>query len=256
MASLRKRDVLSIVENPVRSNIIIRLTKAGKAAYSDLLDSAGPIEALDSRGNFNYHLNFLLENRIIQKEGMVYRLTDKGQAIAQFLREVDQAWKEIEIKMRGDHMSIVGYAEEFEKETGIKMQKAIGERKLKGRVGMIHDETNVIGILDEDECEDEFFGGYIEIPIDELKFYVDESEWKGEKHNLYVLGHTSFAYRVSPRLFGSVLQYMQRNYDEAHLLADVVKPMPFMIRAKTLHERYDGPAFMIAPITPGTFKKK
>mgnify|MGYP001084240493 CR=1 FL=1 len=117
---MRKRDVLSIVENPVRSDIIMRLDEAGKAAYSDLLDSAGIIEVLDSRGNFNYHLNFLLENSIVVKEGIVYRLTDRGRAIAQFVKEVNHVWNQIEHKLRGGYMDIVGYAEEFERETGIK----------------------------------------------------------------------------------------------------------------------------------------
>jgi len=104
---LRKRDVLSIVEIPVRSSIILRLDEASKAAYSDLLDSAGVIEVLDSRGNFNYHLNFLLENSIVVKEGMVYRLTDKGRAVAKFVKEVNQIWKKVEPKLRGGDMDLV-----------------------------------------------------------------------------------------------------------------------------------------------------
>ena len=66
---------------PVRSKIITRLYEAGKAAYSDLLDSAGLTEVLDSRGDFNYHLNFLLQNSIATKDGVVYHLRDRGRAI-------------------------------------------------------------------------------------------------------------------------------------------------------------------------------
>jgi len=38
------------------------------------------------------------------------------------------------------------------------------------------------------------------------------------------------------------------NFGEAHLFADKKKPMPFMLRAKRLGERYEGPAFLIAPV--------
>jgi len=34
----------------------------GMVAYSDLLESTSLRGSLDSRGNFNYHLNFLLKN--------------------------------------------------------------------------------------------------------------------------------------------------------------------------------------------------
>jgi len=230
---LRKRDVLSIVENPVRSNIIMRLDEAGKAAYSDLLDSAEVIEVLDSRGNFNYHLNFLLENSIVVKDGVVYRLTDKGRAVAQFVKEVNHVWEQIEPKLRGGYMSIVGYAEEFEKETGIKMHKTVDKRKLKGRIEMVMDEKSVIGLLDEEKCEDEYFSDYEEIQIADLKLCVEEAEWNNEKHNLYVFSHPDLTYHLSPYYSGSVLLYLQKNFGEAHLFADKKKPMPFMLRAKS-----------------------
>jgi len=247
--SLRKRDVLSIVEIPVRSNIILRLYEAGKAAYSDLLDSAGDIEVLDSRGNFNYHLNFLLKNSIVAKEGMVYRLTDKGRAIAKFIKEVNQIWKKVEPKLRGGHMDIVSYAEEFEREIGIRMNKKIAETKLKGRIEMVMDEKSVIGLLDEEKCEDDFFKDYEEIQISDMRLSVKIREDKnGKKFNHYVLGHPDLSYYLSPHYFGSALLYLQMNFGEARLFADKKKPMPFMLRAKKLGERYGGPAFLIAPV--------
>jgi len=252
---LRKRDILSIVEIPVRSNIIMHLDEAGKAAYSDLLDSAGLIEVLDSRGNFNYHLNFLLENSIVVKDGVVYRLTDKGRAIAQFVKEVNHVWKQIEPRLRGDYMSIVSYAEEFEKETGIKMRKTVEKRKLKGRIEIVTEEKSVIGLVDEEKCEDEFFSDYEEIQIAGLKLCVEEAEWNNEKHTLYVFGHPDLTYHLSPHYSGAVLLYLQRNFGEAHIFADKKKPMPFMLRAEKLRERYQGPALMIAPVALGPYKK-
>lgn len=96
---------MSIVESDVRSDTIMRLYEAGKAAYSDLLDSAGVTDVLGSRGNFNYHLNYLLDNSLVVKEGMVYKLTDKGRAMARFIGEVKASWKEIDPKLQ--HLSLI-----------------------------------------------------------------------------------------------------------------------------------------------------
>ena len=246
---MRKRDALSIVENPVRSNIIMRLDQAGKAAYSDLLDSAGVIGILDSRGNFNYHLNFLLQNSIVVKDGVVYRLTDKGRAIAQFVKEVNLFWKKIEPKLRGGHVSIFSYAEEFERETGIKMQKKVAKRCARAhRIGEIMDEKSVVCLFDEEKCEDKFFSNHEEIQIVDLKLCVKETEWKNEKRHLYVFGHPDLTYLLSPYYLGSVLSYLQHSFGEAHIFANMKKPMPFLLRAKKLQERYEGPALMIAPV--------
>lgn len=245
---MKMKDALSIVENTVRCNIIMRLDEAGKAAYSDLLDAAGIVGILDSRGNFNYHLNFLLQNSIVIKNGLTYRLTDKGQAIAQFVKEVNLNWKQIEPKLRGDYVSILNCAEEFEKETGIKMQKTTAKRKLKERIEIITDEKSVICLLDEEKCKDEFFKNYEEIQTEDLRLQVKEATCKNEKHNLYIFGLPDLTYHLSPYYLGSVLQYLQTNFDEAHLFADKNQPMPFLLRAKKLQERYEGPAFMIAPV--------
>ena len=249
---MRKRDVMSIVEIPARRDIILRLEEAGRAAYSDLLDSAGVIEVLDSRGNFNYHLSFLLENSIVVKEGVIYRLTDKGRTVAQFIKEVDSIWNQIEPKLRGGYMSIVSYAEEFEKEVGIKMNKKIAERKLKGRIEMVTDEESVISLLNEEKCEDIFFSDYEEIQIDGMKLCVQETECDKEKHMLYIFGSPDLTYHLSPYYLGSVLLYLQKSFGEAHIYADRKKPMPFMLRAKKMYERYEGPAFMIAPVVLGS----
>jgi DNA-binding transcriptional ArsR family regulator len=96
VTSLNKSDVLSIVVDPTRNKIIRRLDEAGKAAYSDLLDSADYVRYLTSTGNFNYHLSFLLKNSVIVKEGVVYKLTSRGREIARFVKDVDQMWSELE----------------------------------------------------------------------------------------------------------------------------------------------------------------
>lgn len=254
---MRKRDVISIIEIPVRSNIIMRLDEAGKAAYSDLLDSAALREVLDSRGNFNYHLNFLLENSILVKEGAVYRLTDKGRAIAKFIKEVNQIWDQLEPKLRGGYMSLVSYAQEFEKETGIKMHTMVAGKKLKGRIEIVMDERQVICLFNEEQCEDEHFSNYEAVQLADLKLCMEVCEDKnGEKHTYYVFNHPDLTYRLSPYYLGSVLLYFERNFSEAHLFADTKKPFPFILRAKRLKERYEGPAFLIAPVIPKTSPEK
>jgi len=239
---------MSIAESDVRSDMIMRLYKAGKAAYSDLLDSAGATDVLDSRGNFNYHLNYLLDNSIIIKEGMVYKLTDRGRAIAQFINEVKASWKESEPKLRGSYVSILTYAEDFESECGIRMKEAACQGRFGGKIEVVGDERDIVCLMDEKSCEDEFFSSYEEIPITDLKLLVREAEWKHEKHNLYVLGHPDLTYYLSPDLFGSALRYLQHSFGEAHLYGDKKKPMPFISRARKSGERYEGPAFVIAPI--------
>ncbi len=110
-------------------------------------------------------------------------------------------------------MSLVGYAEEFEKEIGIKMHKTIAEKKLKGRIEMVMDEKSVIGVLDEEKCEDEYFGNYEEIQIEDLKLCVDVREDKdGKKYNYYVFGHPDLTYHLSPHYSGSVILYLHREF--------------------------------------------
>jgi DNA-binding transcriptional ArsR family regulator len=117
VASLRKEDVFSIAVDPTRNRIIKRLEEAGKAAYSDLLDSVDTVRHLTSTGNFNYHLEFLLKNSVITKDGPVYKLTDKGLEIARFIKDVDQSWSKLEPKLRGENMSIFSCAERFDRKS-------------------------------------------------------------------------------------------------------------------------------------------
>jgi len=75
------------------------------------------VRHLTSTGNFNYHLNFLLENSVITKDGIVYKLTKKGLEIARVLKDVDQNWNKLESTLRGERMSTFSCAEQFEEET-------------------------------------------------------------------------------------------------------------------------------------------
>lgn len=244
------RDVLSIVEISVRSSIIMRLDEAGKAAYSDLLDSAGPSEVLDSRGNFNYHLNFLLENSIVVKEGVVYHLTDKGRAIAHFVKEVNRIWKQIESKLGGGYVSIIGYAEEFEKETGIKMQNKSREGKLFDIAEMVMDESLVLGMILQEDCKGNVTKDCEEIRIEDLRLCMKEHEWQGKFYRTQGLSHSNLSYSLSPYYFGAVMKYIEKFYDGgAHLFAIKQKLAPFLVRAKGLGEAYEGPAFFVAPRT-------
>lgn len=154
---MRQRGVFSIIVDPTRNSIIRRLSEAGKAAYSDLLDSAEYVKHLTSTGTFNYHLNFLLENSVIVKDGIVYKLTKKGLEIAKFLKDVDQIWSKLESTLRGERMSIFSFAEQFEEETGTKMQKVASKFH---RIDLITDERKVIGLIAQEDCNKEFFAQY------------------------------------------------------------------------------------------------
>lgn len=85
-----------MIVDSTRNSVIRRLSEAGKAVYSDLLDSAECVRHLTGTGTFNHHLNFLLENSVIVKDGIVYKLTKKGLEIARFVKDVDQIWNKLE----------------------------------------------------------------------------------------------------------------------------------------------------------------
>lgn len=110
-----KKYVFSMIADPARNSIIRRLSEAGKAAYSNLLDSTKCVRYLISTGTFNYHLNFLLQNSVIVKDGIVCKLVEKGLEIARFVKGVDQIWNKLESTLRGERMSIFSFAEQFER---------------------------------------------------------------------------------------------------------------------------------------------
>lgn len=70
---------------------------------------------LTSTGTFNYHLDFLLQNSVIVKGGIVCKLVEKGLEIARFVKDVDQIWNKLELTLRGERMSIFSFAEQFER---------------------------------------------------------------------------------------------------------------------------------------------
>jgi len=242
---LRKRDVFSIIVDPTKNSIIRRLSEAGKAAYSDLLDSAEYMRHLTSTGTFNYHLNFLLENSVIVKDGVVYRLTKKGREIARFVKDVDQIWNKLESTLRGERMSIFSFAEQFEEETGTKMQKVTS--KLHG-IDFIADERRVIGLIAQEDCKTEFFEQYNPIRIEGFKLCLKECEKKGKMVKQLVFSHPDLGYHLSIQMLGIVYQFLENNFGEAHAFAVKKKPHPFLFRAAEMGKDYDGCAFIVAPV--------
>jgi hypothetical protein len=241
VTSLRKDDVFSIAVDQTRSKIVRRLEEAGKAAYSDLLDSAENVRHLTSTGNFNYHLDFLLKNSVITKDGTVYRLTDNGRQIARFIKDVDQSWSKLEPKLRGESMSIFSCAEQFEKETGTKMQKTT--TRFHG-MDMISDEKRVIGIIAQEDCGKGFFDSFKPLGLEDFKLCVKSCKDEG---NELVLAHPDLKYCVSPVMFSQIYQFLEENFGEAHILALKEKPYPLLFRATTMERDYNGCAFMVAP---------
>lgn len=245
VTSLRKSDVFSIIVDPTRNSIIRRLSEAGKAGYSDLLDSAEYVRHLTSTGTFNYHLNFLLANSVIVKEGIVYKLTKKGLEVAKFVKDVDQIWNKLELTLRGERMSIFSFAEQFEEETGTRMQKVTS--KFHG-MDLITDERKVIGLIAQEDCNKEFFAQYDPITIEVFKLCLKECEKKGKRGKELVVSHPDLEYHLSIQMLGVVYQFLENNFGEAHVFAVKKKPYPFLFRAAEMGKDYDGCAFIVAPV--------
>jgi hypothetical protein len=242
---LKKGDALSIVADATRNKIVRRLEEAGKAAYSDLLDTVEHVRHLTSTGNFNYHLNFLLENSVITKDGVVYKLTGKGREIAKFLKDVDQLWNKLEPILGGEKMSIFNWVEQFEEETGTKMQKDV--LKFHG-MELVTDERKVIGLIAEEECRKEFFNEYEPISVENCELRIKQSEKESEKCSELVVSHPDLEYYISPRLLGIVHQFLETHFNQVHIFAVKKKPYPFLFRAADITKNYSGCAFIVAPV--------
>jgi DNA-binding transcriptional ArsR family regulator len=241
VATLRKDDVFSIAVDPTRSRIVKRLEEAGKAAYSDLLDSAENVRHLTSTGNFNYHLDFLLKNSVITKHGAVYSLTNSGRHIARFIKDVDQSWSELEPKLRGKSMSIFSCAELFEKETGTKMSRTT--TSLHG-MDLIMDEKRVLGIIAQEDCSKDFFASYQPLGLEGFKMCVKSCK---DEDKMLTLGHPDLKYCVSPVMLSQICQFLEENFGDVHIFALREKPYPLLIRGAALGKDHDGCAFMVAP---------
>ena len=238
---MRKDDAFSIAVDPTRSKIVKRLEEAGKAAYSDLLDSAENVRHLSSTGNFNYHLDFLLKNSVITKDGAVYRLTDTGRIIAQFIKDVDQSWSRLEPKLRGKNMNIFSCAEQFEKETGTKMSKTT--MSFHG-MDLISDEKRVMGIIAQEDCSKDFFASHQPLELEGFKLCVKTCK---DEDNALALSHSDLKYCVSPVMLSLICQFLEENFGEAHIFAVREKPYPLLFRGAALGKDYNGCAFVVAP---------
>ncbi|NPD87325.1 MAG: hypothetical protein HGN29_01295 [Asgard group archaeon] len=242
---MRKKDIFSLITNPTRNIIITRLDEAEKAAYSDLLDSTDYILPLNSTGNFNYHLNFLLKNSIITKEGIVYKLTEKGREISKYLKDIDEKWKELEKILRGGKMSILNIAEQFEEETGIIMDKEVSD--FQG-IEIIMDENKILGIMTLDK-EHEILDTYEQLNVTDFKIIRKIGSKKVDKKNqiISVLHHPEIEYYLSPKLYGIVQDFLERNHGDSLIYANKITPAPFIISSKKIGEWRENCSFVIAP---------
>jgi hypothetical protein len=241
VTSLNKHDVFSIIVDPIRNSIVGRLSETGKAAYSDLLDSAEHVKHLTSTGTFNYHLNFLIANSLVIKDGTVYKLTRKGQDIAKFLKDAEEIWNELEPTLQGERTGIFSLAKQFEEATGMRMQK--GSSKFHG-IDLITDERKVMGLISQEDCDNKFFAQYVQIAIQDFKPCQKECSENGRKVRELVMGHPDLEYHLSIQMFGVVCQFLNDHFGEAHAFAIRKKPNPFLFRAAEMGKDYDGCAFV------------
>ncbi len=242
LISLKKKEIFSLIINPIRNKIIQRLNKYEKASYSGLFDSANEhIHPLSSTGNFNYHLNFLINNDIIRKEGIVYKLSDKGKEIARFVKDVDQKWFKLERIIRGGNLSLCALAESFEEETGLKMNKEVID--FKGSE-MIMDDKQIIGIFQEG-IENKFFSDYKELDIEKFSIQkISDESILNETKTVILLKHPELDYYLSPKYYGIVEDYLERYFGKTVVYANVLNPSPFLFIATTKNKRC---SFVIAP---------
>lgn len=239
---MQKRDVFSLVTNKTRNLILRRIASVDKASYSDLLDCVEDhLQPLTSSGNFNYHLNFLLKNSLIVKDGLVYKLTDKGKEITRFVEDIDHQWKKIEKFVRGENLSIFNLAEQFEEETGIKMDKELTD--FKGSE-MVMDNRKVIGILGNIN-DNSFFADYEEIDIEKLSMKkLTFNQESGTQKSVIVLKHPKIDYYLSPKYFGIIQEFSEINFGVPKLYAILKKISPFLVRAEARSKKC---FFIIAP---------
>ncbi|NHJ85295.1 MAG: hypothetical protein FK734_07520 [Asgard group archaeon] len=238
---MKKSELFSLITNPIRNSIITRLAKIDKTAYSDILDSVNLILPLTSTGNFNYHLNFLIEHGIVEKNGMVYKLTTVGKEIARFVNTVNQKWLVLEKNIRGDIVSIFSLAEHFEKETNITMEKNIID--FHGSE-MIMDEQRNIGIL-EDYSKIDFFKNYHQLNIEDFELFKLQQEQIEVKDKIStLLKHPHLEYYLSPKLLGIIQEYLEKNFGEVTISATKDYPAPFLITTNIDTKKC---AFVIAP---------
>ena len=240
--SVQKRDVFSLITNRIRNQILKRIAQTNKAGYSDLLDSVeNHLHPLTSSGNFNYHLNFLLKNSLIVKDGLVYKLTDKGKEITRFVEDIDHQWKKIEKFVRGENLSIFNLVEQFEEETGLQMEKEITD--FKGSE-MVLDDRKIIGIL-SNITDNSLFTDYTEIDVEQLKMkkliYNQES---GVQKTELVLEHPEIEYYLSPKYFGIIQEFSEQNFGTLKVFALLNKPGPFLMKAENMNKKC---LFILAP---------
>ncbi|NPE08213.1 MAG: hypothetical protein GNW80_08025 [Asgard group archaeon] len=238
---MKKTEVFSLITNETRNAIIIRLQLAEKAAYSDLLDTVNHIHPLQSTGNLNYHLNFLIKSEVICKVGSIYKLTEKGKEITRFISEIDHIWEKIKKIIRGGNLSTYSFAEHFEDDTGHKMDREMIE--FQGSE-MIMDEGKIFGIITDFE-EKHLSKEYVELNIEELKVKkLNHKQESGVSKTYVVLAHPKIDYYISPKYYGLIQDYIERNIGVPQLYAQFSKIAPFIIKAKNNDKKC---YFVLAP---------
>ncbi len=241
--SMRKKDVFSIFSNRTRLTILKRLGEAEKAAYSDIMDSVDHIQPLNSTGNLNYHLNFLLRNEVIRRDGSVYRLTDDGRRILAFMLALEEKWYDLQKELRGDMMSVISIAEHFEEEVGITMMKEVIE--FMG-MDLIMDEKQTFGILGVNP--EVSIQGYSLLDLDSFGLKrVSYKSNEDEERYTTLLVHPDLRYELSPKWFGVIQNYLDENYGGVFVYARKDTPAPFLISSHEFESDEIGCVFVIAP---------
>lgn len=241
---MRKKDIFSIITTPARRIILQRVREAEKAAYSDMFDSVDYIHPLNGTGKFNYHLNFLLKSELLLRNGSVYRLTSKGNDVLDFIEDIHQKWIEFQRVLCGDEMDIFSNADQFEDETGIKMEKEIID--FNG-FEMIMDENRIIGLLNLGD-DTQLFSTYQNLDISDFRITKrSQKDDDGKTEQSTLLTHPELNYEISPKWFGIIQDFLERNGRDVYFYAQTENPAPFLMRSSEMGAKVSGYSFVIAP---------
>ncbi len=144
------------------------------------------------------------------------------------------------LMMNDENMTVLNYAEQFEEETGIKMDREV--RNFHGSK-MIMNEEQIIGLLLDTHTNE--FEGQAHMTSDEFSLSRrEQTDTKGEMKEITLLQHPDLEYELSPKWLGIIQDYLERNLGHTLVYALYDIPAPFLIRTSELCVKTNTPSVM------------
>jgi hypothetical protein len=112
---------------------------------------------------------------------------------------------------------------------------------------MIMDENRIIGLLNLGN-DAQLFSTYQNLDISDFRitkrFQTDDD---GKIEQSILLSHPDLKYEISPKWFGIVQEFLERNGRGVHFYAQIKTPAPFLMRSNEMGAKESGYSFVIAP---------